>query len=250
MPGVPWFWNDWGIINKCSLQAASPLYQSFNLFLRQNWLNKYGKNSLTYIPSATDSSTSTTITTNSTNSENNENEIHLVIEVRNINKMKTNNQSSARFIKNLSELIASLSNIPNLKITAQDFSKLKFEQQVQLSNSAQILMSMHGAGTTHIFHMPIGTKKCCSLIELFPDQTIEFYQAYGYGNLARMLGLIHYRYVAAMGSTSSSGTNVNINEIKILVEKAIKEITNKQTMTCLNDVKDTTQSLYSKNYFN
>ena len=34
LPGVPWFWNDWGQVNDCSTMAASPLYQTFNLFLR------------------------------------------------------------------------------------------------------------------------------------------------------------------------------------------------------------------------
>lgn len=39
LPGVPWFWNDWGRINECSLVAASPLYQSFNVYLRQRILD-------------------------------------------------------------------------------------------------------------------------------------------------------------------------------------------------------------------
>lgn len=45
-PGVPWFWNDWGRVNECSEQAPSPLYQSFNLFMRQRWLDAYGPLSL------------------------------------------------------------------------------------------------------------------------------------------------------------------------------------------------------------
>lgn len=45
-PGVPWFWNDWGRMNECSQLAPSPLYQSFNLFLRQRWLDEYGSLSL------------------------------------------------------------------------------------------------------------------------------------------------------------------------------------------------------------
>lgn len=41
LPGVPWFWNDWGRINDCSMVASSPLYQSFNVFLRQHLINHY-----------------------------------------------------------------------------------------------------------------------------------------------------------------------------------------------------------------
>jgi len=46
LPGVPWFWNDWGIVNQCSQLAASPLYQSFNLFLRKRWVDMFGDFSL------------------------------------------------------------------------------------------------------------------------------------------------------------------------------------------------------------
>jgi hypothetical protein len=49
-------------------------------------------------------------------------------------------------------------------------------------------MSMHGAGTTHIFHAAIGSPNCCALVELFPDTSVDFYTAQGYGNIARMLG--------------------------------------------------------------
>jgi hypothetical protein len=55
---------------------------------------------------------------------------------------------------------------------------------------------MHGAGTTHIFHAALGQPNCCALVELFPDTTVELHAAQGYGNLARMLGLHHWRNVA------------------------------------------------------
>lgn len=166
-PGVPWFWNDWGQLNDCSAQAASPLYQSYNVFMRQKWRAKYGNSSLVAPPRDV---------------------VHIVIEVRAINKNKMNNHSSARHIKNLGALIAALESIPNVKVTAQDFAKLPFEKQVSLSHSASIFISMHGAGTTHIFHSALGEPNCCALVELFPDTTIEFYTAHGYGNIARMLG--------------------------------------------------------------
>lgn len=41
-------------------------------------------------------------------------------------------------------------------VTAQDFAKLSFAEQVRLSHSASVFLSMHGAGTTHIFHMAVG----------------------------------------------------------------------------------------------
>jgi hypothetical protein len=70
--------------------------------------------------------------------------------------------------------------------------------QVALSHSAGVFISMHGAGTTHIFHAALGQPNCCALVELFPDTTVELHAAQGYGNLARMLGFHHWRNVAGM----------------------------------------------------
>jgi hypothetical protein len=174
-PGVPWFWNDWGQVNDCSMQAASPLYQSYNLFMRYHWAKQYGLASLPDPPTDV---------------------VHIVIEVRAINRAKRNNHSSARHIKNLLALMEALRSIPNVKVTAQDFAKISFAEQVALSHSAGVFISMHGAGTTHIFHSALGRPNCCALVELFPDTTVELHAAYGYGNLARMLGMHHYRNVA------------------------------------------------------
>ncbi len=221
VPGMPWFWNDWGQINDCSTQAASPLYQSFNKHLRASWRNKYGADSLVNPPT---------------------DKVHIVIEVRAINKAKRNNHSAARHITNLKELVAALESIPGVKVTAQNFALLSFEQQVSLSHSASVFVSMHGAGTTHIFHSAVGEPNCCALIELFPDTTIEFHTAQGYGNIARMLGMHHYRNVAARGTTGKGGTRVSVGEIRALAVKAVEAVRTKPT--CLHDVKDTLQGVY------
>lgn len=236
-PGVAWFWNDWGQMNGCSVQAASPLYQSFNYFLLKRWEEAYGKDSLLSpvdIPgkpktSAADSDI-----------------IHVIIEVRSINKNKKNNHSSARFIKNLQDLVAALKGIPNIKVTAQDFAKLSFSDQVKLSHSMGIFMSMHGAGTTHIFHSAVGSRNCCGLVELFPDTSIEFHTAHGYGNLARNHGFYHDRLVAKKGATTSSGTTVDVPAIANLVAKQANQIRAKAT--CLHDVKDTTKPIYDRDF--
>jgi hypothetical protein len=76
LPGVPWFWNDWGIVNQCSMESSSPLYQSFNLMLRHKWLSLHGPQSLP-MPD--------------------QDRVHIVIEVRKINPAKTNNHSSVSF---------------------------------------------------------------------------------------------------------------------------------------------------------
>jgi hypothetical protein len=240
-PGVAWFWNDWGQISECSVQAPSPLYQSFNYFLLKRWEEAYGKDSLlspvdfpgkpkNMATSATDADT-----------------IHVIIEVRSINKQKKNNHSSARFIKNLRQLMDALeAAVPGVKVTAQDFAKLSFKDQVKLSHSMGIFMSMHGAGTTHIFHAAVGSRNCCGLVELFPDTSIEFHTAHGYGNLARNHGFYHDRLVAKKGATTPSGTTVDIPSIVELVKKQATQI--RKRATCLHDVKDTTKPIYDRDF--
>ena len=223
LPGVPWFWNNWGIVDECSMVSQSPLYQSFNVFLRQNLMDHLGKDILPLPPT---------------------DKIHVVIEVRKINPRKGNSHATSRYIKNLNELISVLTSIPNVKVTAQNFAELNFLQQIQLAHSASIFLSMHGAGTTHIFHAALGAKNCCGFVEMFPDETIDLHTAYGYGNLGRMLGFHHYRYVASRGSTQSDGTVVDVSKIKSMVEDAIDKISTKPT--CLLDVKDTRYAIYGQ----
>jgi hypothetical protein len=230
LPGVPWFWNDWGRINECSMVAASPLYQSFNLFLRQHIMDHYGSGS-----SSSGSSSGSSGLQSLSNPP--EDVIHIVIEVRKINPAKRAATATGRFIRNLSMLINTLQQIPNVKVTAQDFAQLSFIDQIKLAHTASIFVSMHGAGTTHIFHMAIGQKHCCGLIELFPDKSIDLYTAQGYGNLARMLGFHHVRLVADSGATTASGTAVDVQAIKQLAVTLIDKI--QLRPTCLHNVIDT-----------
>lgn len=103
--------------------------------------------------------------------------VHVVIEVRAINRKKQNTHSSARHIRNLKALLSSLQKIHNIKVTAQDFANIPFSEQLSLSHSAGVFVSMHGAGTTHIMHMGLGSDRCCALVELQPDHTQGFQTA-------------------------------------------------------------------------
>ena len=57
-------------------------------------------------------------------------------------------------------------------------------------------------------HMPIGTKNCCGVIEIFPDGDFKYIR--GYGNLARRIGH-HYSRL----ELSSNNTNSNSNSNKL-----------------------------------
>jgi len=115
-----------------------------------------------------------------------------------------------------------------------------------LAHSAGVLISMHGAGTTHLFHMAIGTPNCCALIELQPDN-FEYRTAAGFGNLARMHGMHYYRYEASSGRTGSRGTDVDIGLVSDLVRQAVEDVRKKPT--CLNDVRETSDVVLYPNSF-
>lgn len=179
--------------------------------------------------------------------------IHVVIEVRKINPKKHGAKTnSGRVIRNLPQLVAALEALSQpaqtsqtlgslpVRVTTQDFALLSFPEQIRLAHSASVLISMHGAGTTHIFHMALGQTNCCGLLELFPDTSVDLYTAQGYGNLARQLGLHHYRLVATQGATNDQGTQVDIPAVVSLVEKLSRQV--RDTPTCLHEVRDTTLS--------
>ena len=113
----------------------------------------------------------------------------------------------------MAELLAKIESIPRVRVTVQDFALLDFAEQVKLSHSAGVFLSMHGAGVTHIVHAAIGAPNCCALIEMFPDSTTGFHTIWGFGNLARHLGMHYYRYEAKSGTTDATGTAVDIAEV-------------------------------------
>ena len=83
-------------------------------------------------------------------------------------------------------------------------------------------------------------------MELQPDHSIGFQDAYGYANLARMHGLHYSRYEASDGRTSQAGTAVDVQAVTKLVAEAAELVRTKPT--CLHDVRDTTipdESVYA-----
>ena len=163
--------------------------------------------------------------------------VHIVLEIRPIDPKKIDEHSSARHILNAADLIKALHLIPNSRVTAQDFTLLSFKEQVALSHSAGVFLSMHGAGTTHIFHSALGAPNCCALVELQPEERLGYKHTKGYANLARMLGLHYYQYSASDGCTSRNGTTVAVDDVIALVQQAVDTV--RSSPTRLGDVKDT-----------
>ena len=53
-------------------------------------------------------------------------------------------QSRGRIISNLNEVVREIEDIPGVKLTVQEFSKIPFKKQVALAHSAGVFVSMHG----------------------------------------------------------------------------------------------------------
>ena len=216
-------WGDWTLDNPCSFKGPSPLYQSFSLHLRERWKAQYGEDSLPLPPTDV---------------------VHVVLEVREYNRKKKNQyQSGSRVIANLDSLVTAIKSIPGVKLTVQSFSHLDFKQQVALSHSAGVLLSMHGAGTANMFHAAVGAPNCCALIELFPDKSAPFHSIRGFGNLARHMGMHYYRYQAKSGDSSLRGTTIAVDTVVQLVQQAVAAV--KNAPSCLNNASSSTVGLLS-----
>ena len=221
-PGVPWIWNDWSTVNECSLKSPSPLYQSFHQFLLRRWADKQGPASLSPAPVAATSAEP----------------VHIVVEIRPFVKSK-GAASRCRYVSNMDRVLDGLRALEGVRVTAQNLTELSFTEQVKLVHSAGVYISMHGAGTTHLFHSAIGRPNCCALLEMLPDARSGFQSVHGFGNQARMLGMHYFRYEAADGLSRSDGTHVDVGVVVGLARNAVKAVRTKPT--CLHDVRDTTK---------
>jgi hypothetical protein len=213
-PGVPWLWNDGSRTNECSMQAASPLYQSFSYYVRKSVIK--GLNIVGGLnPPPSD-------------------HVHIVLEVRKVLRGKKAGTTS-RLITNLDEIIASLRNIPNVMVTAMDFASLPLVEQIKLAHSASVLVGMHGAGNVHMIHMAVGHKNCCGFLEMFPGSG-EFSHLQMYQNLARHLGVHARRYDAKREHTTAIGTQLDVAVITSMVSELVKKVGSQPS--CLHEVRD------------
>lgn len=115
-------------------------------------------------------------------------------------------------------------NIPT-EIVIQNLSELTFDQQVKLISQTSLLIGIHGAGITHSMHMPVGTKFCCGVIEIFPVG--EFEGIRGHGNMARRLGLNYDRIFLGRNETNIKqviGSTVPTARLGVSVEGMLEKI--------------------------
>jgi hypothetical protein len=117
------------------------------------------------------------------------------------------------------------------EVVEQDFDLLSFSEQVALVAKSSILIGMHGTGIPISMHMPVGSKYCCGVIEIFPgvkekdrNGTLSlgpttvpvmaessFRSLRGHGNMARRMGHTYARIDLVGGSKTSKGNRKRAN---------------------------------------
>jgi hypothetical protein len=162
-------WESWFTDLPCSFVGPSSLYQRYNLHVRRS----YNLLSSTKIRS--------------------DKVFKVVLVVRKVFKNMWGSNRTSRNYLNLEEIIAaikktlsnarlsssSLSDRGEFELTVSDLNELTFEQQIKLMAETSVIIGMHGAGMSNAMHMPIGSRFCCGMIEIFPQG--EFFPIRGHG---------------------------------------------------------------------
>ena len=218
-PSVPFVWNEWRALSECAGLAPSPLYQSFNLFLRNHWARTHDLDDVTF---SSDRVKILILTRSKSNGKE--------------KLPEANIKATARIIKNFKSMQDELESIPNVQISVHDFSEVSFDKQLEVVRSSQVIVGMHGAALAHMFHMSIGSKFCCAVVELFPEKKFGYQDIHGYRNIALNLGVKYFRHEEKIGSAEDGGSVLDVNAVRQLVLLAVTAFT--KSSSCLNDVKN------------
>ena len=84
---------------------------------------------------------------------------------------------------------------------------------------------MHGAGLGQTMYLPLGTKYCCGVVELFPGG--QFKNSRGYEVMSTRLGYTYKRFDLNMSLSGELGTTIPVLELIASVEDVVKSIVKK-----------------------
>jgi len=197
-PFLLFTWDGWFQDMPCPMVGPSTLYQRWNLHVRRS----YG---LLDLPEALETNQG----------------LRVLLVVRVVDPSSQDEARDPHFNTRvfvnlgaleaaLVDLLAALTAETGVKATLSvvNLGTMTFEDQVRLVGRSSLLIGMHGAGITHAMHLPVGTKHCCGVLEIFPFG--EFSPIRGHGNMARRMGLHYDRIFLDRNETNSPRyTNVN-----------------------------------------
>jgi len=217
-------WESWFIDLPCSFLGPSSLYQRYNLHVRHSYgLLATPKNGFV-------SST--------------EKVLRVLLVVRKIHKNLWGSNRSSRNYLNLPALVSSLNETMKIlnsnlqvgegglhkhELVVIDFNDYSFDEQVKLIGETSIMIGMHGAGMAGSMHMPIGTRFCCGMIEIYPHG--EFTPIRGHGNMARKMGIKYERIDIPSAQSESQGAHVPVTEVSSKLVEMISKM--RITPTCI-----------------
>jgi hypothetical protein len=126
-----------------------------------------------------------------------------------------------------------------VEVLVEDLNSMPFDQQVQLIASSSVVIGMHGAGIAASMHMPIGTRYCCSVVEIVPNG--ELLAVKGYGNMARRLGMTYHRMELSENNTfpsalATKGSMIPVDVLTKTVGGIIKNLKVKASSCVLPSV--------------
>ena len=172
----------------------------------------------------------------------------------------------SRIILNDEAIIQRLQQVVAAKITTVDIIVEKvielvhsysYEEQVKLFHTASIIIGMNGGEiATGNIHLPIGTRYCCGVIEIFPDSSSNSGSSSssagsgenpaklglktGYGQLARRLGHVYQRMdlsgVMMNSNQTVKGSMIPLDRLEEAVTTVYQEIIRKQGSCFLPEV--------------
>lgn len=121
-------------------------------------------------------------------------------------------------------------------VVMEDLSDLSSEDQMRLVGGSSVLIGVHGTGMSTSVHMPVGTKYCCGVVEIFAADQLHKGRT-TYGLLAKRMGHFYEQVHLPSNSTSSpSGSLVPIDLLEAAVQRVIYSMVgaSSATGTCIH----------------
>lgn len=133
-------------------------------------------------------------------------------------------------------LRATSSTLVPAAVVMEDLSDLSSEDQMRLVGGSSILIGVHGTGMSTSVHMPVGTKYCCGVVEIFATDQLHKDRT-TYGLLAKRMGHYYEQVHLPSNSTSTpSGSLVPIDLLEAAVQRVINSMigASSATGTCIH----------------
>lgn len=192
LPARGFVWDNWHNDLPCSFVGPSSLYQRWNLQVRRSF-------GLLDAPARPKSQP-----------------IKVVLIVRMETANDWGSYRTSRLFLNLPEIEAGIRKLQGqsrhkFELVVQNLAELPFDAQVALMSETSILVGMHGAGIAQSQYLPVGTERCCGVLEIFPKG--EFTPVRGFANMIRKMGLSYQRIDVAAQQSLGMGAQVPVAEL-------------------------------------